>query len=256
MFYKFFDKKSKGNGVNIQLEFEEQLAKELHKPIYSVFSSQFIQNSLLWIDNIWGADLAEVQLISKFNKGFRLLLCVIVIFSIYAWVVPLKDKKGASIVDVFQKILDDSDRKPNKIWVDKESEFYNNFFKKQLKDNDIEMCLIYNEGKSVVAEIFIRTLKTKICKYMTSVSKNVYLNKLDDIVAEYNNTYHRTIKMKPVQFKDNIFIYVYIYIYIYILILKKKLMIKIQKLVIMSEFLNTNLFLLKDTHQTSLKKFL
>ena len=118
------------------------------------------------------------------------------------------------------------------------------------------MCLIYNEGKSVVAEIFIRTLKTKICKYMTSVSKNVYLNKLDDIVAEYNNTYHRTIKMKPVHFKDNIFIYVYIYIYIYILILKKKLMIKIQKLVIMSEFLNTNLFLLKDTHQTSLKKFL
>ena len=71
-----------------------------------------------------------MQLISKFNKGFRLLLCVIVIFSIYAWVVPLKDKRGASIVDAFQKILDDSDRKPNKIWVDKESEFYNNFFKK------------------------------------------------------------------------------------------------------------------------------
>ena len=77
-----------------------------------------------------------MQLISKFNKGFR--LCVIDIFSKYAWVVPLKDKKGVSIVDAFQKILDDSNRKPNKIWIDKESEFYNNSFKKWLKDN-IEM---------------------------------------------------------------------------------------------------------------------
>ena len=69
-------------------------------------------------------------LINKFNKGFRFLLCVIVIFSKYAWVIPLKDKKGVSIVDAFQKILDDSNRKPNKIWVDKGSKFYNNSFKR------------------------------------------------------------------------------------------------------------------------------
>ena len=80
-----------------------------------------------------------MQLISKFNKGFRFLLYVIDIFSKYAWVIPLKDKKGVSIVDAFQKILNDSNRKPNKIWVDKGSEFYNNFFKKWLKDNDIEL---------------------------------------------------------------------------------------------------------------------
>ena len=79
-------------------------------------------------DNIWGADLADMQLINKFNKGFRFLLCVIDIFSKYAWVVPLKDKKGVSIVDAFQKILDDSNKKPNKTWVDKGSEFYNNSF--------------------------------------------------------------------------------------------------------------------------------
>ena len=64
-----------------------------------------------------------MQLISKFNKGFRFLLCVIDIFSKYAWVVPLKDKKIVSIVDAFQKILDDLNREPNKIWVDKGSEF-------------------------------------------------------------------------------------------------------------------------------------
>ena len=114
-----------------------------------------------------GADLALMQFISKFNKGFRFLLRVVDIFSKYAWVVPLKDKKGVSIVNAFQKILDKSGRKPNKIWVDKGSEFYNNSFKKWLKDNDIEMYSIHNEGKSVVAERFIRTLKTKTYKYMT-----------------------------------------------------------------------------------------
>ena len=156
-------------------------------------------------DIIWGTDLADMELISKFNKRFRFLLCVIDIFSKYAWVVPLKDKKGVSIVDAFQKILDDSNRKPNKIWVDKGSEFYNNSFKKWLKDNDIEMYSIHNEGKSVVAERFIGTLKTKIYKYMASISENVYINKLDDTVNECN-TYHRTIKMKPVDVKDNAYI--------------------------------------------------
>ena len=78
--------------------------------------------------------------------------------------------------------------------------------KKWIKDNDIEMYSIHNEGKSFVAEKFIRTLKNKICKYMTSISKKVYINKLDDLVSEYNNTYHRTIKMKPVEVKDNTYI--------------------------------------------------
>ena len=123
-----------------------------------------------------------MQSISKLSKGFRFLLCVIDVFSKYAWVVPLKDKKGISIANAFQKILKESDRKPNKIWVDKGSEFYNNSFKKWLKDNDIEMYSIHNEGKSVVAERFVKTLKTKIYKYMTSISKNVYIDKLDEIV--------------------------------------------------------------------------
>ena len=141
-------------------------------------------------------------------------MCVIDISSKYVWIVPLKDKKGVSIVDPIQKILDDSDRKPNKIWVDERSEFYNNSFKKWLKDIDIEMYSIHNEGKSVVAERFIRTLKTKIYKYMTSVSKNVYIDKLDDIVGEYNNTYHRLIKMKLADVKDNTYRYTIMFRYI------------------------------------------
>ena len=125
-----------------------------------------------------------MQLLSKFNKGFRFLLCVIDIFSKYTWVVPLKDRKGVSIVNAFQIILKESNRKPNKIWVDKGSEFYNNSFEKWLRDNNIEMYSIHNEGKSVIAERFIRTLKNKIYKYMTSISKNVYIDKLDDIVKK------------------------------------------------------------------------
>ena len=99
-----------------------------------------------------------------------------------------------------------SNRKPNKIWVDKGSEFYNASFKKWLQYNDIVIYSTNNEGKSVVAERFIRTLKSKICKYMTSISKNVYIDKLDDIVDEYDNTYHTTIKMKHIDVEDNTYI--------------------------------------------------
>ena len=147
-----------------------------------------------------------MQLTSKFNKGFRFLLCVIDIFSKYVWVVPLKDKKDLTIAKAFQEILDDSNRKPNKIWIYKGSGFCNNSFKRWLNDKDIEIYSIHNEGKSVVAERFMRTLKIKIYKYMTAISKSVYIDQLDNIVNEYNNTYHRTIKMKPTDVRDNTYI--------------------------------------------------
>ena len=120
MVYKFFDSKVSGSGAKLMRE-NEQLANELHKPIirkFKVYST--------FKDNIWGVDLADMQLLSRYNKGIRFLLCVIDIFSKYAWVVPLKDKKGISVVKAFQSILKQSNsRKPNKIWVDRGSEFYN-----------------------------------------------------------------------------------------------------------------------------------
>ena len=87
-----------------------------------------------------------MQLLSKYNKGIKFLLCVIDIFSKYAWVVPLKDKKGVNIVAALQSILKQPNRKPNKIWVDKGSEFYNASFEKWLRDNDIVMYSTHNEG--------------------------------------------------------------------------------------------------------------
>ena len=214
MVYKFFDskvasldKKSEGSGakhVNTKITPQnQQLAEELHEPIIRKFEKRKVYSTFK--DNIWDADLADMQLLSKYNKGIRFLLCVIDIFSKYAWVVPLKDKKSISNVKAFQIILKQSNRKPNKIWVDKGSEFYNAYFKKWLRDNDLAVYSTHNEEKSVFAERFIRTLKSNIYKYMTSIS-NVYIDKLDDIVNEYNNTYHTTIKMKPIDVKDNTYI--------------------------------------------------
>ena len=198
-------KKSEGSGTNAKLApRNQQLAKELHKPIIKKFEKRKVRAAFK--DNIWGADLADTQLLSRYNKRIRFLLCVIDIFSKYAWVIPLKDKKGVSIVTAFQSILKQSNRKSNKIWADKGFEFYNAFDKKWLQDNDIIMYPTHNEGESVVAERFIRTLKSKIYKYMTSISKNMYIDKLDDIVDEYNNTYHTTIKIKPIGVKDNTYI--------------------------------------------------
>ena len=209
MVYTFFDKNTAGSGVTTlayksaikSMHQNEQLAEELHKPIIRKFEKR--KEYSAYKNYVWAADLADIKLISKFNNKFRFLLCAIDIFSKYAWVVPLKDKRGVSIVNAFEKILRQSNRKPNKIWVDKGSKFYSYHFKKWLKDNNIEMYSTHNEGKPVVAKRFIRTLKNKTYKYMTSISKNVYTDRLDDIVDEYNNTYHRTIKMKPTDVNDN-----------------------------------------------------
>ena len=144
-----------------------------------------------------------MQLISKCNKGIRHLLCVIDLFIRYAWVIPLKNKKGESIVEGFtKKILDHSNRTQSKILVDHGSEFYNNKFKSNLKENYIEIYSTFNEGKSVVAERFMRILTNKIYKLMTYIGKNVYIDVLDDIVKKYNNTVHSSVKMKPKDVTD------------------------------------------------------
>ena len=121
-------------------------------------------------DNIWGVDLSDIQSLSKYNKGIKYLLCAIDLFSKYAWAVPLNDKRGITIVNAFQKIIS-KERKLNKIWVDQGGEFYKKLFKRFLKINNIEMYSTYNDGKSVVAERFIRTLKNKIFKHMIVVSR-------------------------------------------------------------------------------------
>ena len=205
MVYKFFDKKSTaepsslermGSGFknlkNTTKLSSSILADELHKPIINKFDKRKVCSQFK--DNIWGVDLADMQSLSRKNKGIKYLLCAMDLYSKYAFVIPLKDKKGISIVNAFNKIIKQSNRKPTKIWVDQGGEFYNNVFKKWLSDNDIIIYSTYNEGKSVVAERFIRTLKNKLYKHMTAAGKNVYYDVLDYVVSKYNNTKHSTIK--------------------------------------------------------------
>ena len=196
--YKFFDKNSMGSGITRDSSLI--LADELHKPVIKKFNKRKVYSQFK--DNMCGVDLADMQSLSKKNKGVKYLLCAIDLFSKYAFVVPLKDKKGISITNAFKKIIKQSNRKPNKIWVDQKGEFYNRDFEKWLSSNDIIMYSTFNEGKSVVATRFIRTLKNKLYKHMRATGKNVYYDVLDDVVNEYNNTKHNTIKMKPKDIKD------------------------------------------------------
>ena len=161
MVYTVLDKKSAGSGVNANVNKStinnKKLAQELHKTIIrKLKKTQFIQDSK------------------------TIFCCVSLIFfvnmlGLFLW----------KIKNLREKILKKSNRKPKKIWAGKGSEFDHSFVKSWLKDNDIEMYSINNEGKYIVAERFIKTLKTKICKYMTSISRNVNINKLDDIANEY-----------------------------------------------------------------------
>ena len=193
MVYKSFDKKSTAEPSSLERTMSgfkklknttkpssSILADELHKPIIRKFNKRKVCSHFK--DNIWGVDLADMQSLSRKNKGIKYLLCAIDLYSKYTFVIPLKDKKGISIVNAFNKIIKQSNRKPNKIWVDQGGEFYNNVVEKWLSDNDINMYSTYNEGKSVVAERFIRTLKNKLYKHLTTTGKNVYYDVLDDVV--------------------------------------------------------------------------
>ena len=220
------------------------MANELHKPIIRKFKKRKVYSSFR--DNIWGADLADLQSLNKYNNGNKYLLCAIDLFSKYAWVIPEKVKRGTSIVNAFKKIISNR-TKLNKIWVDHGSEFYNNSFKDFLKTNNIEMYSRYNEGKSDAAERFIRTLKNKTLKHMTAISKNVYFDVLDDIVDKYNNTVNKTIKMKPIDVTDDSYAE-------YNEDFTKKILNL--KLVTMLEFQNIKTCLLKNIIQIGKKKFL
>ena len=205
MVYKFFDKKSTGSGFkklkNTTKPSSSILADELHKPVYIKFKKRKVYSQSK--DNVWGVDLADMQSLSRKNKDIKYLLCAIDLYSKYAFVIPLENKKGIRVTNGFNKTIKQSNRKPNKIWVDQGGEFYNNVFKKWLSDNDMLMYSTSNEGESVVAERFIRTLKNKLYKHMTAIGKNVYYDVLDDVVNKYNNAKHSTIKMKPIDVGNN-----------------------------------------------------
>ena len=173
----------------------DQLAEELHKQRRVHFPRRRVNAK--GIDQIWSADLVDMQAFARYNKGLRFLLTVIDVFSKYAWVEGMKTKTGQEITTAFRKIT--SRRKPKMLWVDKGTEFYNRTFRRWLDEQDIHLYSTENEGKAVVVERFNRTLKSHMWRYFSANSTHVYVDVLSDLVERYNSTRHWSIGMTPVE---------------------------------------------------------
>ena len=151
------------------------------------------------VDEIWGADLVEMQEWSKQNNGYRYMLNIIDVFSKYAWSVPLKDKRGESVTIAFKSIVKSSNRQPKFLWVDQGKEFYNRNMDEWLKQNNITRYSTFGEHKSAVVERFNRTLKEKMWKRFTAENTRNWIGMLDRLINSYNNTKHSTVKMTPTE---------------------------------------------------------
>jgi hypothetical protein len=150
------------------------------------------------IDDIWGCDLVEMQEWKDSNDGYRYILNCIDVYSKYAWAVPLKDKKGETILQAFKNIIKKSGRSPKRIWVDHGGEFYNKLIDKWLAEQNIIRYSTYSESKSCVVERFNRTLKENMWRQFTAQNTRNWISMLDDLISTYNNRVHSTIKMKPI----------------------------------------------------------
>lgn len=173
---------------------EKQLTYTLHKPI----RRRFPRNRVLvsGVDWQWESDLVDLSKLSRYNKGYKWLVTTIDVLSKYAWVVPIKDKTGKSLVQAFKKILKGG-RKPVKLHTDHGTEFLNRQFQTFLKDSDIDFFTTNNETKASVVERFNRTLKTRMFKYFTYKNTRKYIDVLPQLVESYNHSYHRSIGTKP-----------------------------------------------------------
>jgi hypothetical protein len=150
-------------------------------------------------DDVWSCDLVEMQEWSKVNNGYRYMLNVVDVFSKYAWSIPLKDKTGKTVLDAFKGIVESSKRQPRHIWVDQGKEFYNANMNGWIKENNIIRYSTYGEHKSAVVERLNRTLKTNMWKRFTAENTRNWIDMVDKLLLDYNNRYHSTIKMTPVE---------------------------------------------------------
>jgi transposase InsO family protein len=192
---KELSRKSKLPQSKIKEFLEQQNAYILHKPIKKKFKTRKVY--VHGIDNQWQADLVEMQEFSKENEGFKYLLTVIDCFSKFAWAIPIKDKSADKIIEAFNNIF--KERKPLKLQTDKGKEFINKKFQELLKKNNIHWFSTNSDLKASIVERFNRTLKTKMWRYLTEIGHKRWIDVISDLVYNYNNSYHRSIKMTPVE---------------------------------------------------------
>lgn len=179
---------------------QDQDVYTLHKPARRKFEREKIR--VQTIDHQWEADLVELKGLSKANKDFTYILTVIDVLSKFAWVIPLKNKQGSSIVNAFENIFKNSKRRPIQIRTDKGGEFVNTIFQNFLKKEKIHFFTSNNETKAAVVERFNRTLKERMWKYFTLKNTRRYIDVLPQLVDSYNNSWHRSIKRKPIEVNE------------------------------------------------------
>lgn len=198
-----FHKKLKQKGININRNKLKEILSgiesySLNKTLRKNFPTRKVISNDVF-DQLQ-MDLVEMDVPSgapaKDNDGVRYLLTIIDVLSKYAWVIPLKDKKGKTIAAAIEPIIKQT--KPNKIQVDHGGEFYNRDVKQLMKKYSINMFSTYSDKKASIVERFNRTLKQRMGRLFDATNSNRYIDDLDDLVENYNNTVHRTIKMKPV----------------------------------------------------------
>ena len=176
-------------------DWAQQLAEELHKPIRRKFAKRRVFAK--GVDEIWAADLVEMQKFSEWNKGIKYLLMVIDVFSKFGWIEPLQNKKGETVASAFEKKFK-SGRKARLLWTDKGKEFYNKNVKQLLSTKNITLYSTENEEKSSVIERWNRTIKNNMWKMFSANNNTVYYDKIDDLLKNYNNSFHGSIRMTPV----------------------------------------------------------
>ena len=184
-------KRKRGWGI----QWTNELADELHKPIRRKFKKRMVFAKS--VDDIWTADLVDMQSISKFNKGYKYLLMIIDVFSKYGWIIPLKTKTGLEVAKSFKELF--KTRTPSRLWTDKGREFYNKPVKQLLHKNNVILYSTENEEKSSIVERWNRTIKRNMWKYFTANNTHKYIDILPSLVEKYNNTYHHSIKCTPTQ---------------------------------------------------------
>ena len=179
------------NGEGIK--WSNPLADELHRPVRKTFPKRyvFVRN----VDDIWGADLVDMQALAQQNDNFKYILMVIDVLSKFGWAVPLKFKSGESVRTALEAIF--SQHTPKKLWADHGNEFYNIKVQRLLKKHNIELYSTENEEKCSVIERWNRTIKTKLWKYFTANGTHRWIDILQPLIDKYNSTKHRSIGLTP-----------------------------------------------------------
>ena len=170
------------------------VVEELHRPARRHYPRRHVE--MRDIDDTWQADLVDMSAYAKVNRGYRFLLTVIDIFSKFAWAVPTKTKSGSDVTVAMRSVFEQG-RQPRRLHVDQGKEFYNATFKNLMEEYNIRLYSTFSNLKASICERFNRTLKTKMWKEFSFRGTYKWIDILPDLVSEYNNTKHRTIKMKP-----------------------------------------------------------